>query len=128
MPKSRHENREKTDGKRRRRYRDQSDERSRRNRRVEKFMSDITDYFVDKIDRRIGEKVRKGLMVSDGEAFSKMKQLCGLQSKNNEPIMRKKESLEKTPCESEELEKPQSDLKPRVNKNIHLIYFLYIYS
>ena len=123
MPNRGQGNQEKTDGKRRRRYRDQSDERSRRNRRVEKFMSDITDYFVDKIDRRIGEKVRKGLMVSDGEAFSKMKQLCGHSSKNNEPIMRKKVSLEKPPCKSEELEKPQSDLKPRVNKNIHLIYF-----
>merc|ERR1712189_70862 len=38
---------------------------------------------------------------------------CGHQSKNNEPIMRKKESLEKPPCKTEELEKPQSDLKPR---------------
>merc|ERR1712227_103098 len=55
----------------------------RRNRRVEKIMSDITDYFVDKIDRRIGEKVRKGLMVSDGL------------------------------CKSKNFEKPKSDLKPK---------------
>merc|ERR1712227_391666 len=55
----------------------------RRNRRVEKIMSDITDYFVDKIDRRIGEKVRKGLMVSDGL------------------------------CKTKKFEKPKSDLKPK---------------
>ena len=117
MPNRRQGNREETDGKRRRRYRDQSDERSKRNRRVEKFMSDITDYFVDKIDRRIGEKVRKGLMVSDGETFSQMKQWCG-SSKNNKPKMRKKDLSEKPPCKSEGCEKP-----PKVKNYIDLIDF-----